>query len=90
MAVLERRVQVLFDPDRYRLLETMAKRTGSSVGALVRNAVDAMVEARLADDRSARLAALERLWASGDAAPHPAPTDWEAVKDSFERSFPPA
>ena len=37
---LTKRVEVLFDPEQYRLLEQFASSQGDSVGALVRQAVE--------------------------------------------------
>jgi hypothetical protein len=44
----------------------------------------------LTPHKSARVTALEAFLASGDQLPHPAPMDWETVKDSFEREYPAA
>lgn len=41
MSVLNRRLQVLLDDDRYARLEREAARRGSSVATLVREAIDA-------------------------------------------------
>lgn len=37
---LTKRVEILFDPEQYRLLEQLASARGDSVGALVRRAVE--------------------------------------------------
>ena len=37
---LTKRVEILFDPDHYRLIEQLASSQGKSVGALVRKAVE--------------------------------------------------
>ncbi|MDR1188437.1 MAG: hypothetical protein LBK95_13455 [Bifidobacteriaceae bacterium] len=66
----------------------MTHETGRSVGALVREAVDAMLDSDGPGGNLERQTALARLWASGDEAPHPAPDNWEDVKASFERPFP--
>ncbi|HEV3322473.1 MAG TPA: ribbon-helix-helix protein, CopG family [Solirubrobacteraceae bacterium] len=40
MAVLSHRTQLLLDDERHRRLEREARRTGRSVGSLVREAID--------------------------------------------------
>lgn len=40
MATLTRRVQILLDDERYRLLEREAERQGVPVAALIREAID--------------------------------------------------
>lgn len=40
MATPEKRVQVLFDPEQYALVEAQARTNSMSVGALIREAVD--------------------------------------------------
>ena len=37
---LTKRVEVLFDPDHYRVIEQLARSQGQTVGALVRKAVE--------------------------------------------------
>ena len=37
---LTKRVEVLFDPDHYRVIEQLARSEGKTVGALVRKAVE--------------------------------------------------
>lgn len=81
MPILERRVQVLFDPDEYALLESMARQEQRSVASIVRESV----HRTLAQPVSARQAALARLLARADSAPAEPVGDWEAVKESFER-----
>jgi predicted transcriptional regulator len=56
MGELNRRVHVLLDDDRLERLRQHAEATGSSVGAVVRDAIDHALER---DDRSAARAALE-------------------------------
>jgi hypothetical protein len=80
MAVLERRVQVLFHPERYKQLEALAHAEGKSVGAIVRDSV----EERLARTQASKRAALARLLSAADGE-DPELADWNAVKESFER-----
>jgi hypothetical protein len=81
MATLERRVQVLFDAERYAELEAEATASHQSVGALIREAVDD----RLARRRRSAREALDQLWASADARPTPGAIDWSTEKSAFER-----
>lgn len=81
MAILERRVQILFDPSQYAALEAEAAAQRRSVAAIVREAVDE----RLRIGSTRRLRALDRLFARADRHPSPGPIDWEKEKDSFER-----
>lgn len=80
MPVLDRRVQVLFDPEQYAELQAEAAATHQSVGALIREAVDDRLDRRRRD----ALAALERLWASADEHPS-GDIDWEQEKHLMER-----
>jgi hypothetical protein len=82
MATLERRVQVLFDPEQYAELEAEAAAVHLSVGALIREAVDE----RLARRRRSASEALDRLWARADALPPTGPVDWEDEKELMERA----
>lgn len=61
MAELNRRMHVLLDEDRLDRLRQRADATGSSVGAVVREAID---QELARDDRSAALAALESFLAA--------------------------
>jgi predicted transcriptional regulator len=80
MAVLERRVQVLFDPEQFERLERLASRERTSVAAIIRDSV----EERLVRGQSSKKAALARLLA-GVGETDPVIEDWERVKDGFER-----
>ncbi len=64
MATLDRRVQVLFDPEQYARLEREAERERLSVGALIRDCVDA----RLRSTRLQREEAWARLQAVSAAS----------------------
>jgi hypothetical protein len=81
MATLERRVQVLFDSEQYAALEAEAAAMHLSVGALIREAVDERLARRRRDAR----AALDALWASGDAVPTPGVIDWVAELNAADR-----
>jgi hypothetical protein len=85
MAELNRRVHVLLDADRLESLRRRADATGSSVGAVVRKAIDHELEQ---DDRTAALAALESFLA---APPLPVGTPEEIDREletMFERGHP--
>ncbi|MCL2471708.1 MAG: ribbon-helix-helix domain-containing protein [Propionibacteriaceae bacterium] len=80
MSTLDRRVQVLFDPEEYSLLEDLAHQESRSVGSIIRESV----RRTLSQPAQTRLVALERLLTRADAAPVPV-GDWHDVKDGFER-----
>lgn len=67
MSLLERRVQILIDPQQYSELEREAARTGRSVAYLIRESITDP----LAGLRSSRSAAAERLLASADSLDSP-------------------
>lgn len=79
MATLEKRVQVLFDTELYARLEAEARTERTSVGAVIREAVQTRLDHRRADAQ----AALERLFARADAHPTSEPLDWENTKDDL-------
>lgn len=43
MCMLERRLQILLDEERYRRVASVAKRRGVSVASVIREAIDAFV-----------------------------------------------
>jgi len=59
MSVLERRLQVLLDERRFALLAEESKRTGRSVGSIVRDALD--LHFGIEDLAAQRVAAAEFL-----------------------------
>ena len=81
MPVLERHVHVLFDPEDYDALESLARQEKRSVGSIIRDSVRRVI----AHPANQRQAALERLFARADAAPSRPLEDWAVVKESFER-----
>ncbi|MBL5972642.1 MAG: hypothetical protein D3X82_02400 [Candidatus Leucobacter sulfamidivorax] len=82
MATLEKRVQVLFDPEQYALVEAAAKADGVSVGAFVREAVEMVLS-----EKGAR-ASWQALWDRVDADPNRyEPVDWEDMKADWEREM---
>lgn len=65
MTALDKRVQVLFDPERYALLATEARAAGMSVGAFIRESVDQRLGAR----QNRAVETLHDLFARAAAAP---------------------
>jgi hypothetical protein len=78
MGELNRRVHVLLDDERLERLRQRAEATGSSVGAVVRDAIDQELGR---DDRARALAALESLLA---APPLPVGTPAELKRELQE------
>jgi hypothetical protein len=82
MSGLDRRVQILVDPDQYAELEREAHRTGRSVAAVIRQSITDY----LLGLRSSRSAAGERLHRSADPVTD-AQDDWAATKTAMERDL---
>lgn len=63
MSKLERRLQILIDEDRYRQLAAHARTQGTSVAAVVRQAIDQVIRPDQARRRRAwqRIAAMEPM-----------------------------
>ena len=78
MSVLERRLQILVDQERYDRLEREAGQREVSVAAVVRSAIDAHLD----DQQRRRAAAGRRLlaWPLPDA-PEP---DWDELREAYE------
>ena len=55
---LTRRVEVLFDPDHYRIIEQLARSQGKTVGSLVRKAVEQVYLKPTLDQRRAAVQGL--------------------------------
>ncbi len=91
MATLEKRVQVLFEPGDYALIEGEARAHGVSVGAFIREAVNQRVSAARAD----ALASWQELWdlADADSATDTDTDtdglDWEQLKSDHENEMDP-
>jgi hypothetical protein len=77
MLMLERRLQILLDDARYRRLTATARERGTSVAAVVRDAIDLALPADLAKKR----AALEAILA---AEPMPVPKTVEELKAELD------
>lgn len=81
--MLTRRTQILLDDDRYERLRERANRSGESVGALIRGAIDRLLDEDL-DRRSHAAASL--------LAAEPMPVgDWpeleREIETMYDRSF---
>ena len=61
MRMLTERLQILVDPEQRRRLEDEARRSGVSVGALVREAIDARVGAAAVEERLHAVEAIRAL-----------------------------
>lgn len=83
MSVLEKRLQVLLDADRFARLEAESRSTGRSVGAIVRGAID-LHFAHLGAEAT-RAAAAHRLLELTDATSGAEP-DWAETKALLEGS----
>jgi hypothetical protein len=83
MATLEKRVQVLFSTEQFARLEAEAKAERMSVGAFIRDAVDA----ELSRQRDAARKDLRDLWAWADELPPAGEIDWDEEKAAFERDM---
>lgn len=79
MSVMERRLQLLLDRGRYALVLDEAERSGRSVAAVIREAIDR----RFADDGARRRAAAARLLAMTSETNGVEP-DWEETKAALE------
>lgn len=77
MCMLDRRVQILLDEDRYRRLEAEAQRRRSSVASIVREAIDLLLPA----DRAEKMAAGRRIL---EAEPMPLPDPEELKRELDE------
>jgi len=82
MSVLERRVQILVDPEQYAELEREAARTGRSVASVIRESI----ADHLAGLQSSRSAAAERLLVSADSVDSPA-DEWADTKVAIEQEL---
>jgi predicted transcriptional regulator len=77
MCMYSERTQVLLSPEQLARLKRIASRDGRSVGAVIRDAVDAFVGAE-PDSRKRAIQDLISMNAPVD--------DWEVMKDQIRRS----
>lgn len=86
MHMLDRRVHLLLDEERYRKLAKLAKREKLSIGALIREAVDRIPSVEEIERRE------EAIRAILSAEPMPVPDDPADLKreidEMHERRFP--
>jgi hypothetical protein len=82
MPGLERRVQILVDPEQYAELEREAHRTGRSVASVIRQSITD----HLGGLRSGRSAAGERLLRSADPVTD-VQEEWATTKAAMERDL---
>ena len=79
---LKKRVEVLFEPEKYSYLERKAKREKTSVGKLIREAVETVY---LEKEVAERKAAIDRILAMEvDLGVDWAETSWEDFKEEIE------
>lgn len=88
MATLEKRVQVLFDPERYAALEAEARARNMSAGALIRLATDQLLDAQRDDARQGLRAMFARAGEDARRNNYP-PFDWEEAQAAYEREMDP-
>jgi len=78
---MERRLQLLLDEQRYDRVQREAARSGRSVAAVIREAIDV----RFADDADVRRDALGSLLERVESRPDDSPgEDWADIKDALE------
>ncbi len=88
MATLDKRVQVLFDPERYAALEAEARARGMSAGALIRFATEHLLDAQQNDARDGLRAMFARADEDARQSNYP-PFDWDEAKEAYEREMDP-
>ena len=84
MSTLERRLHVLIDQERHAQLTEESKRTGRSVGDIVRSAIDLHFDEER--DRARRAAAARFLLATADTGDGPGET-WDEMLDARARDI---
>jgi predicted DNA-binding protein len=82
MSLMDKRLQLLLDTERYRKVEAEASRSGRSVAAVIREAIDH----RFADDTTARAEAGRRLLGSSTVARGDEP-DWSESKAAMAEAL---
>ncbi|MBK7821742.1 MAG: hypothetical protein IPJ61_11890 [Tessaracoccus sp.] len=80
MSVMERRLQLLLDQERFARVDSEAKRSGRSVSAVIRGAIDIAYPSE-AVSRAVALTSLVELCKAPRERPE---DDWEAIKDAYE------
>lgn len=77
---MERRLQLLLDRERYARVEDEARRSGRSVSAVIRSAIDVAYPG----ERDVRVEALNVLLAFGRQRGEAPEAAWESIKESFD------
>ena len=80
MATLTRKAMILFDPEQYRKLEEEARRRKSSVGTLVREAVEKFILAKSKVSPDERVKAAERIVSAQEEI-----SEWEEIEKLIAR-----
>jgi len=80
MSVMERRLQLLLDEERYSRVAREAQESGRSVAAVIREAIDFRFDGA-ADQRAAALRFLLTMTDTTSAEPEP---DWAESKKAIE------
>ena len=77
---MERRLQLLLDRERYARVEDEARRSGRSVSAVIRNAIDVAYPGEL----DVRVGALNTLLTIGRRSAEGPEAAWASIKESFD------
>lgn len=85
MPLLEKRLQLLLDAERYELVSAEAKRTGRSVASVIRQSIDEHFGDRAATIRRAE-AAGHFLELTAGAHPDPGQS-WQEMKQELEEDL---
>ncbi len=80
MPTLTKKAMILFDPEQYRKLEEEARRRKSSVGTLVREAVEKAILDKSKVSHEERIKAAERIVSAQEEIP-----EWEEVEKLIAR-----
>ena len=82
MSLMERRLQLLLDKERYDRVEQEAKRSGRSVAAVIREAIDVRF-----DDEAAARARAARSLLDRTRETHGVEPDWAETKAMMDREL---
>lgn len=83
MSVMEKRLQLLLDAERYEQVSEEARQSGRSVAAVIREAIDVRFQGR--DDEARRRAAAVALLAmTEDNADREVGQDWSEIKRALD------
>lgn len=83
MSVMERRLQLLLDEERYSRLSAESRESGRSIASLIREAIDTRWESGWAERQAAAGRLLEWVTPeSGEREP-----DWSEVKAAMEQEL---